>query len=297
MALLRTKNRRKGIAAVAVLMLVAVTMAVAIPFVSDSSDAAASRTATITCNTTVGNSITESANPMSSTGMMSNYVSNDKPDWITITKDLKLITISGTPTSPGTYSFKITGMYTEGIGRGQYEVNVTINVSAVYNLTFASNGGSEISGLSYTGSETSHTFTIPSASPTKSGNTFAGWATWSDATSAEYAPGSEFALNSSSPNAILYAVWNVIDLTVSDITVLVGSGISITPVTTGTVTVSGVSWLSASGNVVFGTAPSTAGEYTVTVSCEGVSESFTITVISALAFTNVPSSGIFAYEG
>lgn len=86
--------------------------------------------------------------------------------------------------------------------------------------------------------------------------------------------------------------WNV-----SDITVYAGQAISITPVASGTVSVSGVGWLSASGNCVFGTAPSENGVYNVTVSCGGSSASFKITVISALAFTSIPSSGIFAYEG
>ncbi|WP_400250053.1 hypothetical protein [Methanomethylophilus alvi] len=86
--------------------------------------------------------------------------------------------------------------------------------------------------------------------------------------------------------------WNV-----SDITVYAGQAISITPVASGTVSVSGVGWLSASGNCVFGTAPSENGVYDVTVSCGGSSASFKITVISALAFASIPSSGIFAYEG
>lgn len=86
--------------------------------------------------------------------------------------------------------------------------------------------------------------------------------------------------------------WNV-----SDITVYAGQAISITPVASGTVSVSGVGWLSASGNCVFGTAPSENGVYDVTVSCGSSSASFKITVISALAFASIPSSGIFAYEG
>ena len=86
--------------------------------------------------------------------------------------------------------------------------------------------------------------------------------------------------------------WNV-----SDMTAYAGQAISLTPVTSGTVSVSGVSWLSASGNCVYGTAPSENGVYDVTVSCGGSSASFKITVISALAFASVPSSGIFAYEG
>jgi hypothetical protein len=86
--------------------------------------------------------------------------------------------------------------------------------------------------------------------------------------------------------------WNV-----SDITVYAGQAISLTPVASGTVSVSGVGWLSASGNCVFGTAPSENGVYDVTVSCGGSSASFKITVISALAFASIPTSGIFAYEG
>lgn len=93
------------------------------------------------------------------------------------------------------------------------------------------------------------------------------------------------------------AVNSPVTLNVSDMTVYAGQAISITPVTSGTVSVSGVGWLSASGNCVYGTAPAENGTYTVTVSCGGSSASFRITVISALAFSSVPSSGVFAYEG
>lgn len=86
-------------------------------------------------------------------------------------------------------------------------------------------------------------------------------------------------------------------LSVSDKTVVAGHNFTMTPVTSGTVTVSGVSWLHASGNTVYGVAPTAPGEYNVTVSCNGSSASFKITVVSALAFGSVPSAGVFAYEG
>lgn len=85
-----------------------------------------------------------------------------------------------------------------------------------------------------------------------------------------------------------------VTLNVSDAVVIAGTSFSSAPVSSGhTVSVSGASWLSASGNTISGTpSDSDVGTYTVTVSCEGQTATFTISVISKLAPLNSPLSGI-----
>ena len=85
-----------------------------------------------------------------------------------------------------------------------------------------------------------------------------------------------------------------VTLSVSDAVVIAGTSYSSTPVSSGhTVSVSGASWLSASGNTISGTpSDSDIGTYTVTVSCDGQTATFTISVISKLAPTNTPANGV-----
>lgn len=93
-------------------------------------------------------------------------------------------------------------------------------------------------------------------------------------------------------NVFTYAA----QLDVDDITVYTGQSISIpNVVSSGSISVSGVSWLRASGTSIVGTAPATAGSYTVTVSSNGASDTFVVKVITRLAFTSVPSNGVIAY--
>ena len=66
-----------------------------------------------------------------------------------------------------------------------------------------------------------------------------------------------------------------------------------------TIGVSGADWLSVSGTLVAGT-PDSPGEFdiTITASRSGYTSdsiSFTITVVSALGFTNEPSNGVTVY--
>ena len=82
--------------------------------------------------------------------------------------------------------------------------------SHTYSLTYNMNGGTpQISTQTWTGTGSSHTFTISSTVPTKSGYVFAGWDTQYTATNPQYQPGdsinvSAFADDYSVP---LYAVW------------------------------------------------------------------------------------------
>jgi len=80
-----------------------------------------------------------------------------------------------------------------------------------YNIIYDANGGSGApSNQSYTGTEASHTFTISSTQPTKSGYTFAGWA-YGSATgyygSGTLMPGQTFTMSTAASTLTLTATW------------------------------------------------------------------------------------------
>ena len=119
----------------------------------------------------------------------------------------------GSPTTAGTYT--ITTDY-------NYKFIVTVTGSAATQYTcylyYNANGGSGApSTQSYTGTSTSsHSFTVASGTPTKSGYTFLGWATSSGATTASYQAGNSISV-SYNGSKTLYAVWqqNVTTYTVT----------------------------------------------------------------------------------
>lgn len=163
------------------------------------------------------------------------------------------------------------------------------------------------SDQSYTGTSTSnHTFTIPSSVPTRSGYTFMGWSTSSAATTVSYDPGDTISVGYNSSRT-LYAVWqqSTIDITTTQSSKTISTGTSFsyavgTNVSGCTISVSGASWLSVSGSTVYGTAAD-PGTYniTVTASKSGYSsdtQTFTITVVSALDFTSKPTTGLIIIE-
>lgn len=96
----------------------------------------------------------------------------------------------------------------------------------------------------------------------------------------------------------------VVDITTSqgDVTIIAGQEFSLnvsTNVSGCTISVSGADWLDVSGSTVSGT-PTSSGEFdvTITASHSGYTSdtiSFTITVVSALGFTNEPSNGVTVY--
>ena len=96
---------------------------------------------------------------------------------------------------------------------GHYKTNVLVSLvstpkSITYTLTLDANGGSNAPTVpSYSGPETSHTFTIPTSKPTKDKYDFLGWASSSTATTKEYDAGGTITLSSTSPTKTLYAVW------------------------------------------------------------------------------------------
>ena len=96
----------------------------------------------------------------------------------------------------------------------------------------------------------------------------------------------------------------VVDITTSqgDVTIIAGQEFSLnvsTNVSGCTISVFGADWLDVSGSTVSGT-PTSSGEFDITITAThsgytSDSISFTITVVSALGFTNEPSNGVTVY--
>lgn len=87
-----------------------------------------------------------------------------------------------------------------------------------YTLKYSANGGSGApSSQSYMGTSTSHTFTISSSEPSRTGYAFRGWSTSSSASSPSYSPGGSITISSTGPltTVTLYAVWRARTYTVS----------------------------------------------------------------------------------
>lgn len=96
----------------------------------------------------------------------------------------------------------------------------------------------------------------------------------------------------------------VVEITTSqgDVTIITGQEFSLnvsTNVSGCTISVSGADWLDVSGSTISGT-PTSSGEFDITITAAhsgytSDSISFTITVVSALGFTNEPSNGVTVY--
>ena len=186
-----------------------------------------------------------------------------------------------------------------------YSDTKTVYIST---LIFDANGGSGApSKLTHTHTSTSsHTFTIPTTKPTRSGYTFLGWSTSSSASTASYQPGGSISVSYGSSKT-LYAVWEQAEIAITSNPALtslkVGQAWSYTPAASVdgcAVSVSGADWLSASNGKVSGT-PTKAGTYTVTITLEkdgyeSATQTFTLKVYSALGFTSGPSAtGVLTY--
>lgn len=238
----------------------------------------------------------------------------------TSTSSTYSFTIPATMPSRSGYTFVEWNTSSSGSGTG-YDPGDRITVSpgtttlyAIWeqvtytcHLNYSASGASNVpSNQSYTGTGTSnHVFTISSQEPVRSGYIFKGWSI-SNGGSAQYQPGDTISVGYNSTRT-LYAVWEsaTLDITTSqgDITLTVGQGFNyaVGTNTSGcTVSVSGASWLSVSGSTVSGT-PTSPGSYDVTITITKAgytsdSQTFTVTVVSALGFTSVPTNGLVIVE-
>ena len=151
----------------------------------------------------------------------------------------------GSPTTAGTYVVTTDSNY-------RFTITVTgSSAPTQYTcyLYYNANGGSGApSTQSYTGTSTSsHSFTVASGTPTKSGYTFLGWATSSGATTASYQAGSSISV-SYNGSKTLYAVWQQ-DVTTYTVTVYKGNweSFQVLGVDTDVVTASSKSYTVESG--------------------------------------------------
>lgn len=217
-----------------------------------------------------------------------------------------------TPTTDTIYSF----VYSTGAGTGQVAGSHTFNlifftptvpavlmgaISYTHTITHIDNDGSGGSTTrSVEDSSQSTLMTIVSYILTREGYTFLGWSESSTDTAATYSPGESIMVGTDT--IVLYGVWAVNMTGTPNDAATVGSSYSYNPTITATgctISVSGASWLTVSGNSIIGT-PTTAGTYdiTLTVSKTGFAPStqtFTITVVSVLSFESSPSGGAIAY--
>ena len=179
-------------------------------------------------------------------------------------------------------------------------------ITYTHTLVYNANGGSGAPNSStITNTSSSYSMTISTTQPTRSGYNFLGWATSSGATAATHQPGGTVSVGANS-TVTLYAVWQeaVIEITSSPAStaVIVGQewlySVS-TDVPGCTISVSGAPWLSVSGSSISGT-PTTAGTYTITITADKTGytpdvQTISLTVVSALQYTNEPSNGASIY--
>ncbi|MDY0236766.1 MAG: InlB B-repeat-containing protein [Gudongella sp.] len=87
------------------------------------------------------------------------------------------------------------------------------DIEYTFTLSYNPNGGSGSSTSTYASNQNSHTFTVKSTTPVRSGYTFLGWSLNSNATEAQYHGGDSISVTSSSTTKTLYAVWTEVNPT------------------------------------------------------------------------------------
>ncbi len=100
-------------------------------------------------------------------------------------------------TAGTTYQFKV--KYYSGSKTG----TINFKFGNVFTISYNANGGSGAPATQY--KDYGKSITLSSTTPTRSSNTFRGWATNSSATTATYQPGATYSAEAS---VTLYAVWN-----------------------------------------------------------------------------------------
>ena len=103
--------------------------------------------------------------------------------------------------SHGSHTFNV--RITDNVGNIN-SVSKVVSVTLTYTINYNANGGSGAPGSQTKTHDTN--LTLSSTKPTKTGYTFLGWSTSSNATSASYTAGGTYSANA---NATLYAVWKI----------------------------------------------------------------------------------------
>lgn len=118
--------------------------------------------------------------------------------------------VSSTATTATYYGGDNFGLRSDNPDRTLYAV-WRQNPTYRYQLSY-SNGSAVLFTDDYSTTASTHSFTVTSTVPTKSGYRFLGWAVSSTATSATYHAGDSFGVRSDNPSATLYAVWQKITI-------------------------------------------------------------------------------------
>ncbi len=178
--------------------------------------------------------------------------------------------------------------FTASTSKGSF--NFTIRVTEVsHTISFNANGGSTPN--SYTPCGWGDSIKLPVA--TRDNYSFAGW--YDGNTFVGFA-GQEVTFYE---DKTLTAKWSTA-VNANNMTVVTGDAVSFTPTAASDATIAvDVDWLSVTGNLVSGIAPS-PGTYDVTLTVTGSNAEpttvvITITVLSELAPTNAPSNGLIIY--
>lgn len=135
----------------------------------------------------------------------------------------KSLTLSSTKPTKSGYTFvgwgtSATDTSADYSSDGTYTTNAEITLYAIWKktitLSYNTNGGGTApssQNATVYNATTSYKFTIPSATPSRTGYTFLGWSTSSAATTASYSYGDTITI---SANTTLYAVWQLITFTI-----------------------------------------------------------------------------------
>ena len=121
--------------------------------------------------------------------------------------------LEGVAVAPGT--FEVRGTAEDGYGFSDTFTMEIIGPEIQYTLDYNAMGGSGAPPTqTYQSRDTSHTFTISSTEPTRSGYNFLGWSTSSTASTASYQPGGSITIYDDDPTITLWAVWEPIPVTI-----------------------------------------------------------------------------------
>ena len=176
-----------------------------------------------------------------------------------------------------------------------------------FTLNYDANGatsGSAPAQQTATDSSQTHSFTLASKGTlARSGYKFLGWSESKTATTASYAAGASFSMTAGEKT--LYAVWQKNALVVSGTPEpygVVGTAWSYKPtvnVSSFSISVAGAPWLMPGSGMVSGT-PDAPGTYDVVLTFKKsgyttATQSFTVTVLSALTFDSNPRGGAIIY--
>lgn len=197
---------RRSFAMVAVALVVSAAV-VSVPMASEESDAVVlnySKELTVV----VGEYFTLTTSVNTSSGNIMSGMTNP-PDWVDYSAKSGSQTISGTAPVAGDYSFTVCSGTAAKNAKVAYTIHA-VNPDHTESLHFNANGGTGAPGTltSTTNVTTATSFTIPSTVPTRSGYTFLGWSASSNATVAQYQPGSQVGVDHNS-SVTLYAVWKL----------------------------------------------------------------------------------------